>query len=122
MLGRLALPSLVALVVLAACGRSPQTRHGLLVQVVDEAADAVPGAEVILFTNEAEYVDRGRANEYGIASFDYPGNGTYRIEASTDITCCVREGSVETVLTRPDAWVVLETATGPCPTWVPEGC
>jgi hypothetical protein len=119
-------PMIVAMLALAsACGRTPAVElPRLLVQVVDEGQDAVPRAEVGLVRADdpTAIPERGRTDALGLATFGYPGDGTYVVEASTDLTCCVRYGIAEVVLHDPHDVVVLRTSTGPCPTWVPPGC
>jgi hypothetical protein len=119
---RFAVPVLLLVV---ACGRTPTfDAPELLVQVVDEADDGVVAAEVELMTadDERRLLGRARTDGYGLATLDYPGNGTYLLHAQTDLRCCFRGGSIEVTLLDPSRIVVLETVTGPCPTSVPPGC
>lgn len=113
-----------ALLLLGACGRTPtSTTPDLMVQVVDEADDAVGGAEVDLaMTGEPRVLGSARTDGYGVATFAYPGNGTYELAARTDLTCCYREGTLEVTLLDPNRIIILPTATGPCPTAIPPDC
>lgn len=112
-----------ALVLLAACGRTPLVPEPWLeVQVVDETDDGVPRAAVDLLTIDGDLLQRSHTDGFGLATFDFPGRGTYRLEATTDFTCCYHEGSAVVILSDPSHVVVLGVATGPCPTSIPPGC
>jgi hypothetical protein len=111
---------------LAACGRTPLgEEHGLIVQVVDEAGDGVAAAVVELYTvphADGPAIADGRTDGDGVAVLPFPGPGRYELRAQTDLRCCLRRGTLETTLARIDEIVVIETITGPCPTWTPESC
>lgn len=108
------------------CGRSAVLPGpALIVQVVDEQGNGVRRAEVELrgIDDDGERVfDQARTDADGVAVFDYPGGGDYELRARTDLTCCFREGMLEASVTRSDELLVVETKTGPCPTWVPVSC
>jgi hypothetical protein len=117
--------AVLVLLLVGACGRTPAfSGPELLVQVVDEGDDALAGADVDLVTTDEEPRVLGRAHTdgYGVATFEYPGNGTYSLRATTDFRCCYHEGILEVTLLDPSRIVVLETVTGPCPTWTPTSC
>lgn len=109
-----------------ACGRSPvASGPTLFVQVVDEIGDGVHKADVELRGIDVEgepVVDHARSDSDGVAAFRFPGAGGYELRAHTDLTCCLHEGMLEADLTGWDELLVVETATGPCPTVVPQWC
>lgn len=109
-----------------ACGRSSfALPPSLLVQVVDEADHPVASADVELRTGDPEHgrsIGQSRTDDRGVAIFAHPGPGTYVLHAGTDLRCCIREGSIETTLGSETELVMIETATGPCPTWTPPSC
>ena len=97
----------------------------LIVQVVDESGDGVHRAEVELRGTDEEgdlVVEHARSDADGVAVFEFPGRGHYQLRAHTDPICCLREGTLDAEVTRSDELLVLETATGPCPTAVPTWC
>lgn len=119
--GRLRL-STGALLLAIACGRSPvATSPVLLVQVVDELGDGVPRAEVELREN-GQMIDHAATDPDGVVAFRYPGEGDYLLRARTEPICCVHEGELATSVTGWDELLVVETFSGPCPTWVPSSC
>jgi len=111
---------------LASCGRTPVgSERGLIVQVVDESGDGVAEADVELraaVDGNGPVLAHGRTDGYGVTVLPHPEPGTYELHARTDLRCCLREGTLETSLERSDDFVVIETQTGPCPTWTPESC
>jgi hypothetical protein len=111
---------------LAACGRGHLlVPDALVVQVVDESDERVAGADVELRSAEPEgehVIAHARTDSDGVAIFAWPGEGMYRLDATTDFICCLRQGSTHAVLHEPGELVILETTTGPCPVYVPESC
>ena len=106
-----------------ACGRTPVFEGPeLYVQVVDEAGNGVGRADVELRGDDDRSVEHARTDAHGVAVFDFPGTGRYRLRASTDLICCVHEGALDATLRDADEWLVVETRTGPCPTAVPTWC
>jgi hypothetical protein len=121
------LSAVAAVSVLAiACGRSPVFPGPMLiVQVVDESGDGVSRADVELRGTDDEgelVIEHARSDSDGVAVFDFPGTGHYELRAHTDLICCLHEGTLEANVTRSDELLVVETATGPCPTAVPTWC
>jgi predicted small lipoprotein YifL len=118
--------ALAAVLCLAACGRGHLlVPDALVVQVVDERDERVTGADVELRRTEPDgehVIAHARTDGDGVAVFAWPGEGMYRLDATTDLTCCIRQGSTHAVLHEPGELVILETATGPCPVFVPESC
>lgn len=114
-----------AVLCLAACGRGHLlVPDALVVQVVDERDESVAGADVELRTAEPgteHTLARARTDADGVAIFAWPGAGAYRIDAATDLTCCLRQGTAHVVLVDPEL-VIVEARTGPCPFQVPTSC
>jgi hypothetical protein len=109
-----------------ACGRSPVfPGPTLIVQVVDELGGGVRRADVELrgIDDDGQRVlDHAHTDSDGVAVFDFPGAGQYELRARTDLICCLHEGMLAASVTREDELLILETASGPCPTAVPVWC
>jgi hypothetical protein len=115
----------VCAVLLATCGRTPVgSDPTLLVQVVDESGDGVASALVELYAADdaGPAIAESRTDGGGVAALPFPGPGTYELSAQTDLRCCLRFGTLEATLIDTDEIVVIETTTGPCPSWTPESC
>lgn len=117
---------LACAVLLLACGRTPVgVEAGLIVQVVDEGGDGVAAAAVELRPvgdGDGPAIATGRSDRDGVAVLPFPGRGTYELRAQTELRCCLRSGTLETSLMHAGEVVVVETTSGPCPTWTPPSC
>ena len=108
---------------IGACGRTPLPRPPyVLVQVVDERDHPLSGADVAMRDQAGHTLDQARADGDGVATFEHPGPGTYRFDATTDLTCCLHDGTATAPLGAGTELVVVTAATGPCPTASPPSC